>query len=86
MLKSLLESNIIDINIRDNRIPLVEYQDICFGDLFIYVVYIKTSGFRVDNGPMENFYNSIDINGNFCYFTPAALVNSIKKITLTIEE
>lgn len=80
----------MDINIRDNRIPLVEYQNICFGDLFIFiynnVVCIKTSGFEVDNGPTENFYNSIDINGNFRYFTPAALVNSIKKITLTIEE
>ena len=78
----------MDINVRDNRIPLAKYQDICFGDLFICnnVVCIKTSGFRVDSGPMENFFNSIDINGNFRYFTPAALVNPIKKTTLIIEE
>lgn len=77
----------MDINVRDNRIPLAKYQDICFGDLFIYngVICIKTSGFKVDKGPMENFYNSIDINGNFRYFTPNALINPIKKITFAIE-
>ncbi len=79
------------INVKDNRIPLARFLDIYYGDLFIYdgSVHIKTSGFsgfRVDNGPTENFYNSIDINGNFCYFTPETLINPIKKITLTIEE
>lgn len=78
----------MDINVKDNRISSARFLDICYGDLFIYngVVHIKTSGFRVDNGPVENFYNSIDINGNFRYFTPAILINPIKKITLTIEE
>lgn len=78
----------MDINVKDNRIPSARFLDICFGDLFICnnVVCIKTSGFKVDNGPIENFYNSIDINGNFRYFTPATSVNLIKKITLTIEE
>ena len=44
------------INVKDNRIPLARFLDICYGDLFIYdgSVHIKTSGFsgfRVDNGP-----------------------------------
>lgn len=78
----------MDINVKDNRIPLARFLDICYGDLFIYDggVHIKTSGFQIDNGPAENFYNSIDINGNFHYFAPGALINPIKKITLTIEE
>lgn len=76
------------INIKDNRILTKRFIDLFNGDVFMIngTVCIKTSGFKVDNGPIENFYNSIDINGNFCYFTPATSVNPIKKISLIIEE
>lgn len=76
------------INIKDNRITSKRFIDIFNGDAFIIngTIYIKTNGFRVRIGLTENFYNSIDINGNFYYFTPTDLVNPIKKITLTIEE
>lgn len=79
----------MDIKVKDNRISLVRFLDICTGDSFIYdnAVCIKTNGFRTDdNSPIENFYNSIDINGNFHYFVPATLVNPIKKVIFTIEE
>ena len=77
----------MDIKVKDNRIPSARFLDICYGDFFIYDgnVHIKKKGFRVDNGPMEKFYNSIDTNGNFRYFVPAALINPIKKMTLAIE-
>lgn len=76
------------IDVKDNRILTKRFIDIFSGDTFMFngTIYIKTDGFRVDSGPMENFFNSIDINGNFRYFTPAALVNPIKKTTLIIEE
>lgn len=76
------------INVKDNRILTKRFIDIFNGDVFMIngTIYIKTDGFRTDTGPEENFYNSIDINGNFHYFTPTYLINPIKKITLTIEE
>lgn len=77
------------INVKDNRMVTKKFIDLFIGDFFVYngTVYIKVNNFYIKNGPRDNPYNSIDINGNFYYFHPSnVIVSPIKKITLTVEE
>lgn len=78
------------INVKDNRIVAKKFIDLFIGDFFVYngTIYIRVDGFYTKNGTKNNYYNSIDTNGNFYYFDPSGtfLVSPIKKITLTIEE
>ena len=77
------------INVKDNRIVAKRFINLFIGDFFMYsgTIYIKVDLFYVKNGTTNNYYNSIDTNGNFYYFHPfEVLVSPIKKMTLTIEE
>lgn len=76
------------IDVKDNRIVAKKFVDLFIGDFFMYngTIYIKVHLFYVKDGTRDNYYNSIDINGNFYYFYPSdALVSPISKITLTVE-